>query len=87
MLRISDLWNAAFLVSGGAEIKDLIVTNFNNQKKSVYFVFNNPKAEKLNQQFISGKATANVIQLKSTMNHLKDLLFAKIRENNQLKTY
>ena len=52
MLKVSDLWHVAFLVSRGAEINDLIVSNFNDRKKSVYFIFNNKKAEKLNQQFI-----------------------------------
>ena len=81
MIQTGDLWNCAYLVVNGVEIHDLKVTG-NNVKRSVYFIFAGQKARNLNREFMAGKATANVTRLKTTMNHLKDLLFDKLRANN-----
>jgi len=79
-VRISDLWDCAYLVWSKIEISHLEVIGHNG-KRSVYFIFDGGKAAQLHQEFIEGKAFANVTQLKLIMNHLKDLLFNKLREN------
>ncbi len=84
MIKTGDLWTSAYLVLNGAEIENLIVSG-SNGKTSVYFIFSGTDAERLNREFISGKAEANVMKLKTTMNHLKDLLFDKLRERKEKK--
>ncbi len=84
MIKTGDLWTSAYLVLNGAEIENLIVSG-SNGKTSVYFIFSGTEAERLNREFISGKAEANVMKLKTTMNHLKDLLFDKLRERKEKK--
>jgi len=82
MIKVSDLWNCAYLVCNGAEIKS-VETQENNGKSAVFFIVSGSNADKHNQEFLNGKATANVTQLKLTMNHLKDLLFDKLRQRKE----
>ncbi len=82
MIKTGDLWNTAYLVVNGIKIQNILLSG-NNGKTSAYFIFTGTEAEQLNREFISGKAEANVTQLKLTMNHLKDLMFNKLREREK----
>ncbi len=79
MTRISDLWSCAYLVCNGIEITNIEVVG-SNGKRSVFFIFSDPEAKKLQTNFLAGRAVANVTRLKGIMTHLKDLLFSKLRE-------
>ncbi len=78
-VKISDVWNCAYLLINGVQIDNVEVIN-NNEKLSVYFVLSGKDAEKLDLEFKTGKASANITQLKLTVTHLKDLMFDKLRE-------
>ena len=80
-VKISDVWNCAYLLINGVQIDNVEVIN-NNEKLSVYFVLSGKDAEKLDLEFKTGKASANITQLKLTVTHLKDLMFDKLRETN-----
>lgn len=82
MIKTGDLWNSAYLVVNGIEIQNIILSG-SNGKTSAYFIFTGSRVEQLNQEFISGKAVVNITQLKLTMNHLKDLMFNKLREREK----
>lgn len=82
MLKISDLWNCAFLVCSGADIARVQISG-SNGRRSVVFLFESETAEQLQKQFIHGQATANVTHLKNTMNHIKDIMFDSLREQKQ----
>jgi len=82
MLAVNDLWVSAYLVSSGAELHGLRVSGFGG-KRSVSFLFDGNEAERLQRHFVSGRAVANVTQLKATMNHLKDLLFNELRKETE----
>ena len=85
-VKISDVWNCAYLLINGAQIDDVEVIG-NNEKLSVYFILSGKNAEKLDFEFKTGKASANITQLKLTVTHLKDLMFDKLRETRDQQTH
>lgn len=82
MLQLNDLWGCAYLVSSGAELHGLRVIG-SGGKRSVFFLFDGGDAERLHQHFVTGRAVANVTIMKTTMNHLKDLLFNELRKETE----
>ena len=78
-VKISDVWNCAYLIINGMKIDNVEVIN-HNDKFLVYFILSGKDAEKLDMEFKTGKASANVTQLKLTVTHLKDMLYDKLRE-------
>jgi len=85
-VKISDVWNCAYLLINGVQIDNVEVIN-NNEKLSVYFVLSGKDAEKLDLEFKTGKANANITQLKLTVTHLKDLMFDKLRETRDQQNF
>ena len=79
MVKINDVWACAYLLSHGIPIQGVRATGTNG-KRSVYFTFAGAKAERLHQAFIAGNATVNVIRMKATMIHVKNLLFNELRK-------
>ena len=84
MVRINDVWACAFLVSRGVPIQG-VETAGTNGKRSVYFTFAGNKAWKLHQAFVAGTAMGNVVRMKATMTHVKDLLFNELRKKETEK--
>ena len=81
-IHIHDLYEGAFLLCRGLDLKDLTITGTNG-KKLVTFIFSGNAAQRASQLYRRGKATANVAMLKFTMEKLKDRMFEKIREKER----
>ncbi len=75
----TDIYEGAYLLSKGAELKN-IWRDDGNRKRSVIFEFTGSHVKILRENYILGKANANVLQLKEKVNILKDQLFKLIRE-------
>ncbi len=75
----TDIYEGAYLLSKGAELKN-IWRDDGNKKRSVIFEFNGVRLELLRENYLLGKANANVLRLKQNLNILKDQLFKLIRE-------
>ena len=73
-----DLYFGAFLLSQGAVLAGLQMEG--SSPKRVAFVFTgNGELSRLQDAFESGTAQANVVALKNSMGHLKDLMFDRMR--------
>ncbi|MBF0197708.1 MAG: hypothetical protein HQL32_08355 [Planctomycetes bacterium] len=77
--EVRDLFEGAYLLIKGFELKDLTVTNSSGRKVGT-FVLSGEKVQIASEDYRSGRATANVKMLKMTVDHLKDLLFQKIKK-------
>ena len=77
--QVRDLFEGAYLLMRGFELKDLNVTN-SSGKKVVTFILSGDKVQVASDDYRSGRATANVKMLKMTVDHLKDLMFQRIRK-------
>jgi len=77
-ISISDLYEGAYLLCRGFQMKRITVVGTNG-KKLCSFTFGEG-ARPAVEEYRQGRATANVALLKFTMNNLKDEMFRKIRE-------
>jgi hypothetical protein len=81
-ITTSDLYYGAYLMSNGGRLEGAIVKG--KDRRKVQFKFAGPKITKLAHEYITGEATVNVRYLRSSMEHLKDIIFEKI---NTVKEY
>jgi len=68
-----DLYYSAYLLSRGSRIENIITKS--NGHRQVAFEFSNPEMDRLVQEYRTGKAVTNVRQYKSSLDHLKDIIF------------
>lgn len=73
-----DLYEGAYLLSRGMELKE-IWKDGNNGKKSVVFEFMGDDVDLLRKDYQIGKAEVNILKLKSSLNELKDRMFNILR--------
>lgn len=77
-LLTRDLYEGAYLLSQGMELKE-IWKDGNNGKKAVVFEFAGDNLELLRKDYQIGKAQVNILKLKSSLNELKDRMFSLLR--------
>ncbi len=85
-IEIQDLYEGAYLLCRGFELKNLTVIG-SNGKPIVTFIIIGDNVVASPRAYRSGQATANVALLKFTMEKLKDQMFAKIRSASAQKSY
>jgi len=73
-VKTSDLYYGAYLLARGGRI-DVVETALDGSKK-VFFQVSCPMIQKLTQEYLSGEATVNIRQLKSSLKHLKDIIYS-----------
>ena len=81
-IQVQDLYEGAYLLCRGFQLKDLTVIS-NNGKPVVTFVIVGDDVLATANEYRYGRAMANVAILKFTMEKLKDQMFAKIREQEK----
>lgn len=83
-IRVRDLYEGAYLLCRGFQLKDLTVLG-RNGRKVVTFVIAGDGVEPASEEYRAGRATANVALLKFTMEKLKDRMFTRIREDGGME--
>lgn len=79
-LLTNDLYEGAWLLSKGMELRDLWMES--NGRRTVVFEFEGASIEGLKEEYRKGKASANVYQLKAAMSELRDRMYSVLREKN-----
>jgi len=77
---VNDLFEVAYLLIRGFELEELSI-QANRGRKVVTFILKGEGISTASQDYRNGKATANVRLLKTTVDHLKDLMFNQIRKD------
>ena len=75
-LRTADLYYGAYLLSKGDELKNVDVQD--RGKRRVFFVFTGPDLQRHALEYVNGSATVNLKDLKSSIKHLKDIIYEDI---------
>lgn len=78
-IQVQDLFEGAFLLCRGFEIKNLTVKNQNGRKVAL-FCFEGENIKSTQEEYKQGQATCNIAFLKFTLDNLKDQMFKKFRE-------
>jgi hypothetical protein len=67
----TDIFLGAFLLSSGGDLSGI---NF-NERHIATFMFTGEGLHQLDQDYMRGSALVNPVQLRASLNHLRDLLF------------
>ena len=78
-IQVQDLFEGAFLLCRGFEIKNLTVKN-QKGRKIAFFYFEGENIKNTQNEYRQGQATCNIAFLKFTLDNLKDQMFKKFRE-------
>jgi len=76
-IKTKDLYCAAYIVSRGGMVEDIILTEDGRRGRSssATFVLSGDNVEALSKEFLGGQAIANLASFKQAMNQLKERMF------------
>ena len=77
-LETTDLFKGAFLLCKGGTLSNIRI-EYNGRETATFTITGND-LDQFNEAYVNGKALVNPTQLKNSLNHLRDLLFNKLRE-------
>jgi hypothetical protein len=78
-LETTDLFRGAFLLCKGGDLSEIRIKN--NGRQIVSFLIKGNGLDKQDRAYRNGHALVNPLQLRESLNHLRDILFKKLREN------
>jgi hypothetical protein len=79
-LETTDIFRGAFLLCRGGELCGIRFRS--NGKRIASFLFTGKGLNKLDKQYRDGQALVNPLQFRESLNHLRDILFEKLREED-----
>ncbi|MEW6585371.1 MAG: hypothetical protein AB1442_07130 [Nitrospirota bacterium] len=82
-VETTDIFRGAFFLSKGGKLSDVHLSEDHRQIVSFRIVGDN--LTELDEAYRSGKATVDPLQLRESLNHLRDVLFKTKRENERNK--
>jgi hypothetical protein len=80
-LETTDIFRGAFFLSKGGRLSRVNVTE--NRRRVVSFLIVGEDLTELDEAYRDGKAMVNPLQLRESLNHLRDVLFRALRENER----
>ena len=79
-LETTDIFRGAFFLCNGGDLSDVRVCN--NGRRIATFLITGKGLNKLDRDYRAGRALVNPLQFRESLNHLRDILFEKLREND-----
>jgi len=80
-LETTDIFRGAFFLANGGRLSDVSVTD--NGRRVVSFLIVGDNLSELDEAYREGTATVNPLQFSESLNHLRDVLFRALRENER----
>ena len=77
-IKTSDLYCASYIFSKGGELKKAHLIR-RGRRPCCEFVFTGENVAHLARAFQSGRATVNLMSFKTSLNHIKDVMFQTLR--------
>ena len=84
-LETTDIFRGAFLLASGGDLAEIRVDN--NGKRIATFLITGRDLERLDRDYRCGRALVNPLQLRESLNHLRDVMFEKLREYERRTRY
>ena len=84
-LEITDLFRGAFLLCNGGDLSEVRVRN--NGRKIATFLITGPDIDRHDSDYRSGRAMVNPVELRESLNHLRDVMFDKLRKSEGRAKY
>jgi hypothetical protein len=79
-LEVTDLFRGAYLLASGGSLAGVRVRR--NGRKIATFLITGRDLERLDSDYRCGRALVNPVQLRESLNHLRDVMFSKLRERD-----
>jgi len=80
-LETTDIFRGAYLLASGGDLAEIRVRQ--NGKRIATFQITGKDLDRLDRDYRSGRALVNPVQLRASLNHLRDMMFEKLRENER----
>jgi hypothetical protein len=81
ILETTDIYRGAFFLCKGGGLHRVRIKD--NGKRIASFMIRCEDLGRLDKEYRSGQALVNPLQLRESLNHLRDILFDKLRENER----
>ena len=86
-LETTDIFRGAFFLCMGGDLSEIRFRNNHAErdrwsKPIATFLITGKGLDRLDKQYRNGQALVNPLQFRESLNHLRDILFNKLRENN-----
>jgi len=78
ILETTDIFRGAFFLTQGGRLKGV-----SSNRRLVSFAITGENLSDLDEAYRSGKATVDPLRLRESLNHLRDVLFRTLRENER----
>jgi hypothetical protein len=78
-VEVTDLFKGAFLLCMGGRLDQVRVRN--NGRRIATFLNTGPDLDRLYDDYRAGRALVNPVQLRESLNHLRDVMFEKLRNH------
>ncbi len=77
-LETTDIFRGAFYLCMGSDLSNIRFKN--NGKQIAQFLFTGPDLYKHENAYINGHALVNPVQFREALNHLRDILFERLKK-------
>lgn len=77
-VEVTDLFKGAFLLCSGGRLDHVKIRN--NGRRIATFLITGPGLDRLDSDYRAGRALVNPIQLRESLNYLRDVMFDKLRK-------
>ena len=78
-LETTDIFRGAFFLCKGGDLETIRFRK--NGKQIASFMFTGPDLTRHDKEYRNGHALVNPLQFRESLNHLRDILFEKLREH------
>ena len=78
-VEVTDLFKGAFLLCMGGRLDRVHVRN--NGRRIATFLITGKDIDRLDSDYRCGRALVNPVQLRDSLNHLRDVMFEKLRNH------
>ncbi len=77
-VEVTDLFKGAFLLCMGGRLDQVKIRN--NGRRIATFLITGPDLDRLDSDYRCGRALVNPVELRESLNHLRDVMFEKLRK-------
>lgn len=84
-VETTDIFRGAFFLCKGGDLCGITIKE--NGRRIASFLIQGNGLDKLDKDYRSGQALVNPLQFRESLNHLRDILFEKLRESERRKRY
>lgn len=84
-LETTDIFRGAFFMCMGGDLADVQFRQ--NGKQIASFMFTGPDLHRHDRDYLNGHALVNPVQFREALNHLRDILFDRLRthQNREMR--